>query len=323
MPSLEKPAIVLAPYGSLSLRALETYESIRAAYEREFPGSQVLLAFTSQLMIKRLQEKEGITVASPQAALEELNLAGYRMAVVQSLQIVPGEEFHQLAALVHDLKSHGTGPDFKHLEIGLPLLSSLEDCQRVSRVLPCLWNGSGWEKGDNAGERKLQSLQSLSDRDPEKEAVLMVGHGTGHPADSLYSLMARVLEKDHRNVFLGTLEGFPGLSEMVAELKGSGARKARMLPFLLVAGGHAENEIAGAGPGSWKSMLEREGFEVAVGLSGLGEMESIVSIFLEHTISALVWHEDGIGKIDSRPGIESNRKINSGMDFDQQVYRPV
>jgi len=300
MPSLEKPAIVLSPYGSLSPRALATYEHIRAAYEREFPGSQVLLAFTSQLMIKRLQEKEGIIVASPQAALEELNLTGCRKAVVQSLQIVPGEEFHQLAALVNDLRSKGTKPAFERLEIGLPLLSCLDDCQRVSRVLPALWNGSGW-RADRAEEGQPQSLQSLPDRDPEKEAVLLVGHGTGHPADSLYSLMARVLEKDHRNVFLGTLEGFPGLSEMVTELKGSRAKSVRLLPFLLVAGGHAENDIASAGPESWKSMLEREGFEVAVRLCGLGEMESIVSIFLEHTRSALVKTESG--KIDNRPGI--------------------
>ena len=288
MPSLDKPAIVLAPYGTLQPRALATYERIRAAYEREFPGSQVLLAFTSQLMIKRLQEKEGITVAGPRAALVELNLAGCRSAVVQSLQIVPGEEFHQLAALVHDLNFQGTKPAFERLEIGLPLLSSLEDCQRVSKVLPALWNGSGWGEGESAEEGQPQSPQSLPDRDPEKEAVLLVGHGTGHPADSLYSLMARILEKDHRNVFLGTLEGFSGLSEMVAELKVSMAKKVRLLPFLLVAGGHAENDIAGAGPKSWKSALEREGFEVAVHLCGLGEMECIVSIFLEHTISALV-----------------------------------
>ena len=293
MASLEKPAIVLAPYGSLSPGALFTYERIRAAYEREFPGAPVRLAFTSQLMIKRLQEKEGITVASPQAALEELNLAGCRRAVVQSLQIVPAEEFHKLAALVHDLNFQGTKPAFERLEIGLPLLSCLDDCQKVSRVLPALWNGSGWGEGENAGNGKLHRLSSLRDRDPEKEAVLLVGHGTGHPADSLYTLMARVLEKDHRNVFLGTLEGFPRLSEMVAELKGSGVRKARMLPFLLVAGGHAENDIAGSGPKSWKSALEREGFEVAVRLCGLGEMKGIVSIFLEHTISALEKMEYG------------------------------
>jgi len=293
MPPLEKPAIVLAPYGTLSLRALATYERIRAAYEREFPGALVRLAFTSQLMIKRLQEKEGITVASPLEALSELHSRGCRRAMVQSLQIVPGEEFHQLAAMVHEqrqgLISQGTKPAFERLEIGLPLLSCLDDCQKVSRVLPALWNGSGWG-ADSAEEGQSQFSP---DRDPEKEAVLLVGHGTGHPADSLYSLMARVLEKDHCNVFLGTLEGFPGLSEMVAELKGSGAKAVRLLPFLLVAGGHAENDIAGAGPKSWKSALEREGFEVAMRLCGLGEMEGIVSIFLEHTISALVKTEQG------------------------------
>jgi sirohydrochlorin cobaltochelatase len=291
MPSLERPAIVIAPYGSLSPRALVTYDRIWKAYEHEFPGSQVMLAFTSQLMIKRLQKKADITIVSPLEALSELHSRGCRSVAVQSLQIVPGEEFHLLASLVQEFKSHGTKLDFKHIEIGLPLLSSLEDCRRVSKVLPALWNGPGWGRGDGAEEEGQP--QSSSDRDPEKGAVLLVGHGTGHPADSLYSLMARVLEKDHSNTFLGTMEGFPGLSEIVAELKGSGAKKVRMLPFLLVAGVHAENDIAGTGPESWKSTLEREGFEVAVHLRGLGEAEGIVSIFLEHTRSALVKIEEG------------------------------
>ena len=132
--------------------------------------------------------------------------------VVQSLQIVPGEEFHQLASLVHGqgLESQKEMPAFERLEIGLPLLSSLEDCRRVSRVLPAMWNGSGPVGGDSAGEGQLQSLQSPPKRDPEKEAVLLVGHGTGHPADALYSLMAGVLKADHGNVFLGTWKAFPG-----------------------------------------------------------------------------------------------------------------
>jgi sirohydrochlorin cobaltochelatase len=285
MPSPEKPAIILVPYGSLSLRALETYERIRRVYEREFPGNPVRLAFTSRLMIRRLMELEGITIASPLEALSELHSRGCRSVVVQSLQIVPGSEFHLLASLVQDLTGHGAEPDFERLEIGLPLLSSLEDCRRVSRVLPALWSGSGWGEGESSEEGQPQSS---SDRDPEKEAVLLAGHGTGHPADALYSMMARVLEKDHSNVFLGTMEGFPGLSEMVAELKGSGARKVRLLPFLLVAGGHAVNDIAGAGAESWKSTLMGDGFEVEVHLRGLGDMEGIVSILLEHTRSALV-----------------------------------
>jgi len=262
MPMRELPGIVLAPYGTLFPSALATYDQIRKAYEREFPGSPVRLAFTSHLMMARLLEKEGISVQSLPAALAELHDLGCESVVVQSLQIVPGGEFHQAAALVQGLK--GAKPVFSRLEIGLPLLSNLPDCRRVSSLL-C----------------------RSSHRDPEKEAVLLVGHGTGHPADALYSLMARVLEIEHKNVFLGTVEGFSGLSELLPELKRCGARVVRLMPFLLVAGGHAKNDIFGQSPASWKSTLEREGYEVVADLRGLGEREEIVSLFLEHTRNAL------------------------------------
>lgn len=277
MLNIEKPGIVLAPYGSLYPQALATYEQIRQAYEREFPGSRVQLAFTSRLMIKRLSEKEGVSIASPLAALAELHEMGCHSAVIQSLQIVPGEEFHELAKLVRALGISGK-LGFYGMEIGLPLLSSLEDCQKVSSVLSVVWKGGSLNGGP--GENFT---------DQEKEAVLLVGHGTGHPADSLYSLMAQVLKRDHLNVFLGTLEGFPGLLEIVAEMKGksSGTKKIRLLPFLLVAGGHAEKDIAGDDMASWKSTVIREGFEVETQLCGLGESSEIVSLFMEHTRKAM------------------------------------
>jgi sirohydrochlorin cobaltochelatase len=99
--------------------------------------------------------------------------------------------------------------------------------------------------------------------------------------------MAQILKREHRNVFLGTIEGFSGLEDLLPELKGCGAKVVRLLPFLLVAGGHAENDIVGQSPESWKSTLEREGFEVATDLRGLGESPEIVSLFLEHTRNAL------------------------------------
>jgi len=262
MPMRELPGIVLAPYGTLLPSALATYDQIRKAYEREFPGSPVRLAFTSHLMKARLLEKEAISVQSLLAALAELHDLGCESVVVQSLQIVPGGEFHQVAALVQGLK--GAELAFSHLEIGLPLLSDLSDCQKVSSL-----------------------LRGFSCRDPEKEAVLLVGHGTGHPADALYSLMAQVLKREHRNVFLGTIEGFSGLAKLLPELKGSGARVVRLMPFLLVAGGHAKNDIFGQSPESWKSTLEREGYAVVADLRGLGERAEIVSLFLEHTRNAL------------------------------------
>ena len=274
----ELPGIVLAPYGTLFSSALATYDQIQKAYERIFPGSRVLLAFTSHLMIKKLKQKEGISVQSLPAALEELCGLGSESVVVQSLQIVPGGEFHKVAALVQAMQSSGKQA-FSRLEIGLPLLSDLSDCRRVSSLLPSL----------------LSSLCSgpASPRDPEKEAVLLVGHGTGHPGDALYSLMAQVLKREHRNVFLGTIEGFSGLAELLPELKGSGVRVVRLLPFLLVAGGHAENDIFGQSHSSWKSALEREGYEVVVDWRGLCQSPEIVSLFLEHTGNALEKMKNG------------------------------
>jgi len=265
----ESPGIVLAPYGTLFPPALATYDQIKSAYEHTFPGSPVRLAFTSNLMRKRLQENAGIRVPSLPAALEELCEQGSKRVVVQSLQIVPGGEFHQLAALVQELK--GRAPAFSRLEVGLPLLSSLPDCRRVSSLLSALCSCSG----------------PAYRQDPEKEAMLLAGHGTGHPADALYSLMSDVLKKEHQNIFLGTMEGFCRLAAILPELRGCGVRVVRLMLFLLVAGGHAENDIFGLPPGSWKSILEEEGYEVVADRRGLGERAEIVSLFLEHTKNAM------------------------------------
>lgn len=269
MPVKELPGIVLAPYGTLFPPALATYDHIKKAYEHAFPGSAVRLAFTSFLMKKRLQEKEGISVQSLAHVLEEMYDQGFEGVVIQSLQIVPGREFHQVAAMVQEWK--GRKPAFSCLEVGLPLLSNLSDCQKVSSLLPALISGSSYRR----------------DANEDKEAVLLVGHGTGHPADALYCLMSMVLKKEHKNVFLGTMEGFSGLPWIMAELKSSGARVVRLMPFLLVAGGHAENDIFGQSPQSWKSSLQRVGYEVVVDFCGLGERAEIVSLFLEHTGDAL------------------------------------
>ena len=258
--------MLLVPYGSASSRAMATYEKILALYRKDFPGMPVLLAFTSHLMIKRLQEREGIAIPNIEEGLGKLSCQGCKQVVVQSLQIVPGGEFHRLVSLSRECEKKDADPEKRmKIAIGLPLLSGIEDCRRVSKNLPDLWN----------------------DIESKKEAVLFAGHGTGHPADAIYTQMAQVLKKDYGQVLLGTIEGFPGLLEMIDELKLIGAQKVRLRPFLLVAGGHAENDISGPAPDSWKSSLERAGIEVDFHLSALGEIEGIVQILKEHSLKAL------------------------------------
>ncbi len=261
-----KTGMLLVPYGSASPRAMATYEKILALYRKDFPSMPVLLAFTSRLIIKRLQEREGIAIPNIEEGLGKLTGQGCKQVVVQSLQIVPGGEFHRLLSISREYERGEADPEKRlKITIGLPLLSGLEDCRRVSKNLPDLWN----------------------DIESKKEAVLLAGHGTGHPADAIYSQMAQVLKKDYGQVLLGTIEGFPGLLEMIDELKATGVQKVRLHPFLLVAGGHAENDISGPAPDSWKSTLERAGIEVDFHLSALGEIEGIVQILKEHSLKAL------------------------------------
>jgi len=270
----ENPAILLAAYGSAYPGALATYDQIKASYEQTFPGSLVRLAFTSQSMRLRLAEKERRHIPSPLAALAKLQDEGQRDVIVQSLHIVPGEEFHQLAYLVRGLESVQGKLGFDHLQVGQPLLTYLEDCRAAAAALGAIIDGLSENEISGQGQSN-------------EEAVLFVGHGTGHPADSLYSLLASVLAKDSGSVFLGTLEGFPGITELMPRLQRSGVKKIQLLPLLLVAGGHVLKDIAGSGPKSWKSLLEQEGFQVRVQLQGLGEHEEILEIFQGHTREAM------------------------------------
>ncbi len=271
------PAIVLVAFGSLDPEARKTYGNIRDAYQQKFPGSTVRIAFTADFIRRILAEKEGVYVHGPLAALAELSDEGETNVVVQSLHVAPGSEFHDAASLVSALRSVRGKFGFRNLEMGPPLLASGRDFDAVSKAL-----ASEFDRLTVEGEVAIRP------RNPEETAVVLMGHGTDHPADSAYARMALVLERDHRNVFLGTIDGFPGLEEVMAEVKlASGVGRVRLLPFLLVAGGHATKDLAGDDPTSWKSAFEEAGFEVEVLLRGMGENPGVVEVFIEHSKQAI------------------------------------
>lgn len=288
MSSLNHPAIVLAAYGSSHPRAMATYARIVDRYQKAFFGSEVKLAFTSKHIGEKVAEKERIRIPGPLTALADLQDQGYRDAAVQPLHIVPGGEFHELASLVQGLRCIKGRFGLRSLEIGRPLLADLEDCRKVSLALTPILDGITFDTDEGAAT-ELKRVK----RDPDEEAVVLVGHGSSHPGDCIYSQMADILELYHKNAFLGTLEGHPGIEDVILKLKGSGVKKVRLLPFLLVAGGHAAKDIAGGDKGSWKSILKSQGFDTSVYPNGLGESEWIIDIFMEHTRHALEITEEG------------------------------
>jgi sirohydrochlorin cobaltochelatase len=279
----EPPAIVLVAYGSLDFEARKTYEKIRAVYRREFEAPAVKIAFTAGFIRRRLAGTEGTAVESPLMALAELHDAGHEDIVVQSLHVAPGSEFHEAAALVSALGTVRGKFGFRRLTMGLPLLAAAPDYDAISQAL-----APEFHRVAVGGEA------AASKRNPEETAVVLVGHGTAHPADAAYSRMARVLQRDHRNVFLGTIDGFPGMAEALDEVRASGVRRVRLVPFLVVAGGHASKDIAGDGSGSWKRAFEEAGFAVDLNLWGMGENPQVLEVFLEHTRKAIDRFRTGV-----------------------------
>jgi sirohydrochlorin cobaltochelatase len=276
-PAKEDPAILLVVFGTSYPEAQAAYENIERVYREKFPQAEVRIAFTSDFIRRKLLDRDNVTIDNPLTALAHLNDEGYINVVVQSLHVIPGEEFHDLANIVESVRGIEGKFGFLNLVLGEPLLMNLEDYRNVSRAL-----ASQFEQNTTGTERTPHS----SPRDAGQMAVIFMGHGTEHSANSAYSQIANILAEDHENVFLGTVEGYPGYDEVLASLNESGVKKARLIPFMVVAGDHALNDLTGNESESWKSMLEKEGFEIDYNLLGMGENDGIVEIFVGHTKEA-------------------------------------
>ena len=276
-PAKEDPAILLVVFGTSYPEAQAAYENIERVYREEFPQAEVRIAFTSDYIRRKLLDRDNVTIDNPLTALAHLNDEGYTDVVVQSLHVIPGEEFHDLANIVESVRGIEGKFGFRNLVLGEPLLMNFVDYRNVSRAL-----ASQVEQNTTGTERTPHS----SPRDAGQMAVIFMGHGTEHSANSAYSQMANILAEDHENVFLGTVEGYPGYDEVLARLNESGVKKARLIPFMVVAGDHALNDLTGNESESWKSMLEKEGFEIDYNLLGMGENDGIVEIFVGHTKEA-------------------------------------
>ena len=142
--------------------------------------------------------------------------------------------------------------------MGKPLLSSVEDYKKSIHAV--------------MAETELR----------DGEMLILMGHGTDHHANSAYPTLEYTFHAlGYNQVLVGTVESFPELKNVMAKLKIAEKNKVALMPFMLVAGDHAKNDMAGD-EDSWKSELEEEGYEVRVILKGLGEFEGIRKIFLEH-----------------------------------------
>jgi sirohydrochlorin cobaltochelatase len=249
-----KTPIVIAAFGTTT-RALETYSLINERLIERFPDNEILWSYSSRMVKDWIKKRQNIDLKHPHQVLFELKEKGYTWAVVQSLHLLNGHEFYRL---VDESQNCGI-----RTSIGLPLLSSPEDFNKV-----------------------ITALQD-SFTTHEDEALVMVGHGTDHPCWSVYVALNQMLRKKlGLKIFTGVVEGYPAKEKIVEEVKKAGFKKVRIIPFMLVAGVHFHQDLAG-NEDSWKSTFEKEKIYVTLETEGLGVYPGIIDIFSQHIQEAL------------------------------------
>lgn len=239
----------------LSIGSIE--QKLQAAY----PDYEIRRAFTSQIIIDKLKKRDGIEIDNVTEAMDRLVSDGVKEVVVQPTHVMSGFEYDDVVAEVTPYADK-----FDSFKVGSPLLVSDADYDEVVSII--------------TGETK--------DYDAEGTAVVFMGHGTEHEANATYAkLQQHLTAAGYGNYFIGTVEATPSLDDVLALVQDSGAKKVVLLPLMIVAGDHANNDMAGDEEGSWKTTFEQAGFEVECVLRGLGQYEEIQNMFVEH-VGALI-----------------------------------
>lgn len=261
-----KDAILVMSFGTTFKDSREktiekTVQEIQAAH----PDAKVVLSFTSHIIIDRIKAKEGITIPTPEDALKDLKAQGYTRVAIASLDVIPGMEYAYDSA-VYDIYKK----DFKKMTLGTSAM---------------YWMGQ-----ENQRDDVIEFLKAFSTQFPKvakDEAVLVMAHGTPDPSNAYYAVIQdRIDSLKLKNTYLYTVEGWPNLETIIPELKAKGIKKITLMPMMMVAGDHANNDMAGAEPESHKSILEKEGFKVDTYIHGLGENAAVRNIFVERANEA-------------------------------------
>lgn len=250
---MEKGILVVS-FGTSHLDTMKkTISVIEQEISERFQEYRVYRAFTSGMIIRKLKRTENLAVDTVQEALNRMKEDGIEDVIVQPTHIINGVEYDRM---MKDLMENMFL--FRRIRVGKPLLSSVDDYKKSIHAV--------------MAETQLE----------DDEVLVLMGHGTDHHANSAYPTLEYTFHAlGYNQVLVGTVESFPELKNVMAKLEISGKKKVVLMPFMLVAGDHAKNDMAGE-EDSWKSELEDAGYEVRVIMKGLGEFEGIRKIFTEH-----------------------------------------
>ena len=238
-----------------------TIGAIERALEETFPEYSVRRGFTSGMIIQRIKSRDNVEIDSVEAALDRALDNGVKELVVQPTHLMNGLEYHDLVAEAADHVEL-----FEQVVIGEPLLTSERDFQLVMEA--------------------VTEASAVYD-DPET-AICLMGHGTESAANQVYERLENMLRRAGRsNYYVGTVEANPGLEDVLTAVRRGVYRRVILMPLMVVAGDHVNNDMAGDGEDSWKTAFEEAGYEVTCLMQGLGELEKIRRLFVDHARAAM------------------------------------
>lgn len=290
-----KSAVVIAMFGTTVEPALQSLISIRTKIEQKFPRTEIRIAFTSNIIRKKWQRRaqdpeytkahpeipeDILHVKTPLATIADLQNVGYDNIVIQPTHVSMGAEFLDLRTYVKALMDMGTfkKPKYKpfhKIALGRPALGAYGTKFPYSEDIVTL-------AAAMAPDAKLARQ--------ENAGIVYLGHGNEYFPGSggAYLEFAARMRKMYPEVVttIGTVEGFPGVEDVMESLKLYDVKKVILKPFMVVAGDHSINDMAGDEEDSWKSILLKNGFEVVTVTRGLGDNDNVVDIFVDHAADA-------------------------------------
>ena len=240
----------------------ETIGAIEDALEKAFPGYSVRRGFTANIIIEHVARRDGEIIDDVTEALERAKANGVKNLLVQPTHLMNGYEYSDLANELADYAD-----DFESIKIGAPLLTSDDDFARVAEAM----------------------VDATAAYDDGKTAICYMGHGTEAASNGIYAKMQKILaDGGHDNYFIGTVEAEPSVEDVLELVKAGGYERVVLRPMMIVAGDHANNDMAGDDADSWKSVFEANGFEgkVICEVKGLGELAAVQQLMVEHAKAA-------------------------------------
>lgn len=257
-----QPVLLAVSFGTSynDTRAV-TIDAVESALQAAYPDYQVRRAFTSQIVIDILQDRDNLDIDNVTEAMDRLVADGVKDVVIQPTHVIPGYEYDDVMNEIA-----GYADKFDSMSVGTPLLTADEDFDTMVSVL----------------------ADETAAYNNEGTAVVFMGHGTEHEANASYAaLQDKLHAAGMTNYFVGTVEGTPLVEDVLAQVNAGEYDKVVLLPLMIVAGDHAHNDMAGDEEDSWKEVFTKAGYSVECVLAGLGQYEGIQQMVVDHAAAAM------------------------------------